>query len=149
MNQKLLVTLAIAIHLVIIFSYIASAEIIWSNPTTVTFSTIKSDDNQNKDKTTTSCKGKNTVIETENFYGEWQCISGRLQRTVIIDGVQKTEKGEACGFNLDSEDDSFSHNAANSNKGTVISSSFMIYPIILIILVLMSIIGIALIFLIK
>ncbi|MFA5992557.1 MAG: hypothetical protein WC796_02530 [Candidatus Pacearchaeota archaeon] len=153
MNQKLIVALAIALPLVIIFSYIASAEITWSNPTSTTFSTTTAQTDDNKDtqtdKTTNSCKDKKTTIKTEDFYGEWQCTSGKLQRTVIINGVQKIETGEVCGINLDADDESSNIRPTNLNSGLVVSSSFMIYPIILVILVLMSIIGVALITLIK
>lgn len=66
-------------------------------------------------------------------YGEWRCITNRLQRTVTINNLEQMEYGQVCGLELNPSD-----------ENTRMKNILWIIPIIFFILILMVIILIAL-----
>ncbi len=117
-----------------------SADIIWSYPTTVHFSTGNTngnnDDGENDDTFRNPQLIKDMEIENELYniqYGEWTCINNRLQRTNIVQGMEEIEYGGLCGVSL--------------NEGKQNNNSLFVMSLILIILIIISLILIILVFL--
>lgn len=67
-------------------------------------------------------------------YGEWSCISNRLQRTITVNNLQQVEYGQICGLEL----------SASNLKQKNNSNLWLIMPIIFLILVLIAIVLVAL-----
>lgn len=120
-----------------------SADIIWSYPTTVHFSTGNTNgnnDNGGNDNNYDTFRNpqliKDMEIENELYniqYGEWTCINNRLQRTNIVQGMEEIEYGGLCGVSL--------------NEGKQNNNSLFLISLILIILIIIALILIILVFL--
>ncbi len=136
-NQIMVLSLVAILLLNLAF---VSADIIWSYPTTVHFSTGNTngnnDDGENDDTFRNPQLIKDMEIENELYniqYGEWTCINNRLQRTNIVQGMEEIEYGGLCGVSL--------------NEGKQNNNSLFVMSLILIILIIISLILIILVFL--
>ena len=133
-NQIMVLSLVAILLLNLAF---VSADIIWSYPTTVHFSTGNTNgNNDNCDTFSNPQLIKDMEIENELYnvqYREWTCINNRLQRTNIIQGMEEIEYGSLCGVSL------------NERKQN--NNSLFVISLILIILIIISLILIILVFL--
>ncbi|MBS3072547.1 hypothetical protein J4477_01800 [Candidatus Pacearchaeota archaeon] len=133
-----LTTLAILALLIFSSTSLVSAEIIWSQPTTVHFST--GDSGNGGDDECDIFKDpqliKDMEIENEFYniqYGEWTCINNRLQRINTVNGFEEVEYGGLCGVLSDSQKEK--------------TSNLFLVSVILIILIILALILIILVFL--
>ncbi|OIO41000.1 hypothetical protein COU56_01910 [Candidatus Pacearchaeota archaeon CG10_big_fil_rev_8_21_14_0_10_31_9] len=109
-----LITLSILALIMFNSISLASAEISWSLPTTVQFTTGNDNGNNNgEDENNDNCNIFNDPqlikdIEAENEfydtkYGEWTCVNNKLQRTNIVQGIEEIEYGGLCGVSSEGQ----------------------------------------------
>ena len=138
-NQIIVLSLIAILLLNLAF---VSADIIWSYPTTIHFSTGNTNGNNNggNDNNYDTFRNPQLIkdMEIENGlynirHGEWTCINNRLQRTNIVQGMEEIEYGGLCGVLL--------------NEGKQNNNSLFLIFLIFIILIIIALILIILVFL--
>lgn len=122
-----------------------SAEITWTNyydTTSVEFNITNPEiiNNSQNQTTTKTHRAVHNLQEEDVFYGDWKCVSNAMQREVMINDIKIKEYGGVCNL-------SASENKKIDKEHKY--NSFLIAPIIMSFLILITLILIILVLLIR